>query len=162
MSTKIEFEIKRIYIKNVAFQNFKSIKCAFVVSFQQFLEPFGSHGAAKPYYSAKHQFYGYKTETSVIANRLCARSSSHTIENVSDIKIFLKGLPWHWNNLKRKIVDEETLSDSYAASWSVLQDCGYQGVHKDVRTVYSISKHQDLVYPINNAPTILNSPRMEA
>lgn len=36
------------------------------------------------------------------------------------------------------IVDEETLSDSYPASWSVLVDCGYQDTKSDVPAAHPI------------------------
>lgn len=94
--------MESLRLKNVVFENFMSTKYACAVRFQKSLRLCGSHDSVKPYYSVKHQVYGYKTDISVLANKLCIGKRPHSIESVSDIEIFLKGLTWHQNTSKKR------------------------------------------------------------
>ena len=118
------------------------------VRFQQSMRPSGSHMESKPYYSRKHELYGYKTELSVLPIGLCIKSTKHYKGSMSDIEIFRRNISWHQYALSKKSNENngenfENMEDvtENNEEWALIADKGYQGIQNDVRAIISKKSH---------------------
>lgn len=96
----------------------------------------------KKYYSGKHQFYGYKTEFSVLPNGIAMNCSSYFPGSVRDTSVFRKNFSWHRLATKNG-EDSETVRHTFSGSrstnfqsWDILLGKYYFGPQFEINAIF--------------------------
>ncbi|RHY21291.1 hypothetical protein DYB32_009855 [Aphanomyces invadans] len=122
------------------FQHFPCAMYAVDVTFQKTNTPAGSFAEVKRFFSKKHGQYGVKVEASVLPNGLAINFTNAVPGSMTDIAIAQSNHEIHQNKLCKlpvelEMADQGPLCNEYPASWALLADKGYQGLHRNLRVI---------------------------
>ena len=120
-----KFKMSRIFADKSQFGVYCVARYATDVTFQQSNLPWGNHEDTKGHFSGKHTIYWYKTEVSVLSNRIAIGASRHYMGSISDVDIFYDNMGWHKAEPRkfpeeRNVTDVGPLIELFPRYWAVL------------------------------------------
>ncbi|ETV71859.1 hypothetical protein H257_12992 [Aphanomyces astaci] len=122
------------------FANYPCALYAVDVTFQKTNIPARSFPERKRFFSKKHGQHGVKVEASVLPNGLAINVTNAVPASMADIAIAQSNREFHLNKLAKTpseldMADQGPLREEYPASWAILADKGYQGLHRNLRAI---------------------------